>query len=76
NFEIINLEYQFLEYYIPFEHIKTRLKKHEIINKKLDRKNLLPTVDNAQTHIKEIIGIRITCCFVEEIYHLKEVIQK
>ena len=75
-FEIMNREAQFLEDYNPFEHIKTRLKQPESIIKKLERKNLLPTVENAQTHLQDIIGIRITCCFVEDIYHLKEVIQK
>lgn len=75
-FEIMNREAQFLEDYNPFEHIKTRLKQPESIIKKLERKNLLPTVENAQTHLQDIIGIRITCCFVEDIYHLKNVIQK
>ena len=72
----MNREAQFLEDYNPFEHIKTRLKQPESIIKKLERKSLLPTVENAQTHLQDIIGIRITCCFVEDIYHLKEVIQK
>ncbi len=68
----MNREAQFLEDYNPFEHIKTRLKQPESIIKKLERKNLLPTVENAQTHLQDIIGIRITCCFVEDIYHLKK----
>ncbi|MGQ0517489.1 GTP pyrophosphokinase, partial [Bacillus sp. D-CC] len=71
-FEIMNREAQFLEDYNPFEHIKTRLKQPESIIKKLERKNLLPTVENAQTHLQDIIGIRITCCFVEDIYHLND----
>lgn len=74
-FEIMNREAQFLEDYNPFEHIKTRLKQPESIIRKLERKNLSPTVENAQTQLQDIIGIRITCCFVEDIYHLKEVIE-
>ena len=53
-FEIMNREAQFLEDYNPFEHIKTRLKQPESIIKKLERKSLLPTVENAQTHLQDI----------------------
>ncbi|WP_440602554.1 GTP pyrophosphokinase [Bacillus sp. GB_SG_008] len=75
-FEIMNREAQFLEDYNPFEHIKTRLKQPKSIIKKLERKNLGPTVENAQHHLFDIIGIRITCCFVEDIYYLKNLIEK
>ncbi|MFD0768088.1 GTP pyrophosphokinase family protein [Bacillus sp. CGMCC 1.60114] len=75
-FEIMNREAQFLEDYNPFEHIKTRLKQPKSIIKKLERKNLVPTVENAQQHLFDIIGIRITCCFVEDIYYLKNLIEK
>ncbi|MGF9963249.1 GTP pyrophosphokinase [Bacillus rhizoplanae] len=75
-FEIMNREAQFLEDYNPFEHIKTRLKQPKSIIKKLERKNLAPTVENAQHQLFDIIGIRITCCFVEDIYYLKNLIEK
>ncbi|MCM3735559.1 GTP pyrophosphokinase family protein [Bacillus cytotoxicus] len=75
-FEIMNREAQFLEDYNPFEHIKTRLKQPKSIIKKLERKSLIPTVENAQRHLFDIIGIRITCCFVEDIYYLKKLIEK
>lgn len=59
----------------PVDHIKTRLKSIESILKKLNKKNYELTNENIIKHIHDIIGIRIVCCFISDVYKIVELIK-
>lgn len=54
----------------PIESIKTRLKSPLSIVQKMRRKGLAITVQNMETALNDIAGIRVICSFQEDIYHL------
>lgn len=54
----------------PIEHIKTRIKKVNSIQAKLERKNIAPTMRNAKDYIFDIAGMRIVCSFITDIYDI------
>nr|WP_147554259.1 GTP pyrophosphokinase family protein [Bacillus testis] len=72
---IINDEFQFLHDHNPIEHIKSRIKKPDSTIRKLRRKGLEPTIENADKHIKDIAGIRVICSFISDIYTIFEIIK-
>lgn len=74
--DILNQEFEFIHNYNPIEHIKSRLKSPQSIMKKLKRKNLDITIENAQQHVRDIAGIRISCSFTTDIYAIVEALGK
>lgn len=61
--------------YNPVEHTKSRLKSIDSIKKKLIRKNLEITRENAEKNVHDIIGLRIVCTFVSDVYDIVQMIQ-
>jgi putative GTP pyrophosphokinase len=59
----------------PVEHIKSRLKRPSSIARKLEKKQLEPTVENALKYIDDIAGVRIVCLFPDDIYKIAKVIE-
>lgn len=74
--DILNEEFEMIHNYNPIEHIKSRMKSPQSIMKKLQRKNLDITIENAEAHIRDIAGIRITCSFTTDIYAIAEYLGK
>ncbi len=72
---ILNEEFQLLHDHNPIEHIKYRLKSPQSIKQKLERKGIEPTIENAENHIHDIAGIRVTCSFLTDIYKIYSMIQ-
>ena len=72
---ILNEEFQLLHDHNPIEHIKYRLKSPQSIKEKLERKGFEPTIENAEKHIHDIAGIRVTCSFLTDIYKIYDMIQ-
>ena len=71
-FNVLNEEFS-LEYdRNPIETIKTRLKSTESIIKKLVRRNFPLTVDSIEANLNDIAGVRVVCCFLEDIYLLAD----
>ena len=73
---ILNDEYQFIHNHNPIEHIKSRIKSPASMVKKLQRKNLPITIENAIEHLNDIAGVRITCSFISDIYTMYEAISR
>ncbi|MBW7454616.1 GTP pyrophosphokinase family protein [Paenibacillus sepulcri] len=73
---ILNEELQFVQHYNPIEHLKTRIKTPESISEKLLRKGLEVTTANAIAHIRDIAGVRVTCSFSADVYHVYEMISR
>ena len=59
----------------PIEHVKSRLKRPSSIARKLEKKGIEPTLENAVKYVDDIAGVRIVCQFQDDIYKIAEVIQ-
>lgn len=73
--EILLEEYEFNNGYSPVEHTKARIKKFDSIIKKLDRKGYELSVDNIQRHVHDVVGIRIVCSFLSDVYDIINIIK-
>lgn len=61
--------------YKLFEHFVARVKTPESMVEKCQRKNFLVTTESALKEIRDSIGLRIVCGFVDDIYTLVELIR-
>ena len=61
--------------YNPVEHIKSRIKSKKSIIRKLEKKNLEFTRKNIEENISDIIGFRIVCTFVTDVYDIVKMIE-
>ena len=61
--------------YKLFEHFVARVKTPKKKKKKCQRKNLPVTTESALKEIRDSIGLRIVCGFVDDIYTLVELIR-
>lgn len=73
---ILQEEFQHFHEYNPIEHIKSRLKTPESILNKLYRKDLEISLESITQNIQDIVGIRVVCSFISDIYKVSEMIQK
>lgn len=73
--EILLREYAFKEEYNPVEHVKSRIKSIDRIIEKLQRKEKEVTVENIQRYVRDVLGIRIVCSFIEDVYTIADVIR-
>nr|WP_288298352.1 GTP pyrophosphokinase family protein [uncultured Allisonella sp.] len=58
-----------------FEHINYRIKGEESMRDKCRRKEISETPESALCTIHDAIGIRIVCCFLDDVYDLGDVIR-
>ena len=58
-----------------FEHINYRIKGEESMRDKCRRKEIPETPESALCTIHDAIGIRIVCCFLDDVYDLVDVIR-
>ncbi|MBE5872672.1 MAG: GTP pyrophosphokinase family protein [Lachnospiraceae bacterium] len=79
-----NLEKRFEEYQQviykktgdkAFEHMAVRIKSNESMREKCTRKGLPQTAESALSKIKDAIGFRIICPFVEDVFAIVEYIR-
>jgi len=73
--DILIKEFTRIKKYNPVEHIKTRIKSIESIEKKLQRKSLDFTVKAIEENIHDIVGFRIVCSFIPDVYDIVKMIQ-
>ena len=50
------------------EHINSRLKRPTSVIKKLEKQGQAPTIDNAIGQLTDLVGMRLVCRFVNDIY--------
>ncbi|MBE6162043.1 MAG: GTP pyrophosphokinase family protein [Streptococcus equinus] len=62
--------------YKLFEHFVARVKTPESMVEKCQRKSLSVTTESALKEIRDSIGLRIVCGFVDDIYTLAELIRQ
>lgn len=68
-------EYEFNNKVNPVEHIKTRIKTKESSICKLKRKGYEPTRENLINHIHDLVGVRIVCSFLSDVYEIVKIIK-
>lgn len=68
NYEKVN-DYKIVEHYV------TRLKKEKSIFNKLKDKKCDFSVETIEEKVKDVVGIRIVCPFIDDVYKIKELIK-
>ncbi len=71
---ILNDEFSTLYNYNPIESIKTRVKDPISIVEKMQRKGVVPTVENIENTLNDIAGVRVICSFPEDIYAIADIL--
>src|SRR5574344_1852093 len=74
--EILSNEFEYTHNYNPVEHIKSRIKSFDSIIGKLNKKGLDVNLQNIEENIHDVVGIRIVCSFIKDIYTLVDIISK
>lgn len=73
--EILLREYAFTIGYNPVEHIKSRIKSLDRIVEKLNRKEKKVNVDNITRYVSDVVGMRIVCSFIKDVYTIVDIIR-
>jgi len=74
--EILDREFQVRYARNPIHHIESRLKSPNSIAEKLRRKGLPETIDAAEQNLLDIAGVRILCNYVQDIYHVADLLTR
>ena len=74
-FNILIKEFEFKNKYNPVEHVKSRIKSEKSIIDKLNKKGYEITAKNMISHVHDIIGIRIVCSFLDDVYDIVDIIK-
>lgn len=61
--------------YNPVEHVKSRIKKLESAENKLISRNYEVTIENIEKHVHDMVGVRIVCAFLSDVYKIIEMIE-
>ncbi len=72
---ILIKEFAFSHGYNPVDHIKSRIKEEKSALKKLEKKGYELTYYNLVKHIHDMIGIRIVCSFLSDVYDIVKLIK-
>ena len=68
-------EFEFINNKQPVEHIKTRIKTKESAIKKLEAKGYEINIENLKKHIHDMVGVRIVCSFLPDVYDIVKIIE-
>ena len=72
---ILIKEYEYELGYNPVEHTKSRIKSLDSAINKLIKRNYEVNFENLVNHIHDIVGIRIVCSFLSDVYEIANRIQ-
>lgn len=73
---ILIKEYEFNNKYQPVDHIKSRIKTKESAIKKLEKKGYDIDIPNLMDKVHDMVGIRIVCSFLSDVYDIVNMIEK
>lgn len=73
--DILLGEYEFKTGYTIVEHVKSRIKKEDSAIAKLENKGYELTAANIINHVHDMIGIRIVCSFLDDVYEIVNIIK-
>lgn len=72
--DILMKDFTYKHQYNPIEHVKTRMKTKSSIIDKLRRRDLEPTIQNMIEHIDDVVGVRIVCSFLTDVYDVVSIL--
>lgn len=72
---ILIKEFEYNHRYNPVEHVKSRIKTDKSIREKLKRKGYEYNLENMSSHVHDIVGIRIVCSFISDVYDIVNLIK-
>lgn len=72
---ILIKEYEYNNKINPVEHIKSRIKTIDSAVAKLKRKNYEVTKENLILHVHDMVGVRIVCSFLSDVYEIVKIIK-
>ena len=72
---ILIKEFEFKNKYNPVEHIKSRMKSEKSAVEKLEKKGYDVTLNNLKLHVHDMIGVRIVCSFISDVYSVVDMIK-
>ena len=75
-FNVLNEEFSLRYDRNPINSIQTRLKSHESIREKMQRKGLPLKLDLIEENLMDIAGVRVICAFPDDVYMLEEALLK
>lgn len=73
---ILIQDYEQQNNYNLVEHVKSRIKRLESAERKLVSRNYEVTVENIEKHVHDMVGVRIVCAFLSDVYKIVEMIEK
>lgn len=73
---ILLRDFEYKNKYNPVEHIKSRIKSYDSVSKKLTSRGYEITIENIENHIHDMVGIRIVCGFLSDVYKIVEMIEQ
>lgn len=68
--DVMIKDFTFHRGYNPVEHVKGRIKSLESIKEKLEKHNRVWNANNIIKYVKDIVGIRIICSFLSDVYDI------
>ncbi len=74
-FDILNEDLRFHKKRNPIHHVESRLKSPTSIFEKLHRYGKESTIENVETYILDIAGVRVICSYIQDAYSLLERLQ-
>ena len=72
--EVLNDEFNVLYARNPIHHIESRLKSTSSIVAKLQKKGYPISIESAMKNINDIAGIRVVCCYIDDVYRVEELL--
>lgn len=72
---ILIKEFEFNNKYNPVEHIKSRIKSEKSAIEKLEKKGYEVNLKNLKLYVHDMIGIRIVCSFLSDVYNVVDMIK-
>lgn len=72
--DILIQEFSHRSGYNPVEHVKARMKSEESIRHKLAKKGQAYTALNILKYVDDVVGIRIVCSFLTDVYDIVSMI--
>ena len=72
--EVLNDEFNVLYARNPIHHIESRLKSTSSIVAKLQKKGYPISIEAAMKNINDIAGIRVVCCYIDDVYRVEEML--
>lgn len=74
--DILDEEFSITYDHNPIHHMECRLKTADSAVRKLERKGYDVTTQNVMEYIQDVVGVRVICNYVEDIYRLASVLEK